>query len=109
MIRVVFFQGTGGALSGFHLSGHAGAQEHGKDIVCAAVSSAAYMTVNTITDVLLAEPLTLSAQDGDMQLALKPADLSSCGTLLQGFRLHMTELAKQHPKNIQVSFAKAQP
>ena len=107
MIRVVFFRGGGGALQGFHLSGHAGAQEHGKDIVCAAVSSAAYMTVNTITDVLFAKPLALEAQDGDMRLELSSQDSGNARTVLEGFRLHMEELAGQYPKNIQVSFAKA--
>ena len=37
---------------GFCISGHAGAGSAGRDIVCAAVSSAAYMAANTLTDVI---------------------------------------------------------
>ena len=29
---------------GFHLTGHSGMEEYGKDVLCAFVSSAAYMT-----------------------------------------------------------------
>ena len=41
---------------GFCISGHAGAGSAGRDIVCAAVSSAAYMAANTLTDVVGAQP-----------------------------------------------------
>ena len=37
-----------GLLSGFSVTGHAGAGEYGQDIVCAAVSSATYMTANDL-------------------------------------------------------------
>ena len=36
---------------GFIIKGHSGYGEQGGDIVCAAVSSAAYMVINTITDI----------------------------------------------------------
>ena len=46
MIRAVFFEGENGR--GFEISGHAGGSA-GRDIVCAAVSSAVYMAANTVT------------------------------------------------------------
>ena len=52
-----------GEIVGFSIDGHAGFGEAGTDIVCAAVSSAAYMTVNTITEVLHADA-HVSADDG---------------------------------------------
>ena len=36
----------------FTIKGHSGFSEEGSDIVCAAVSSAAIMSVNTITEIL---------------------------------------------------------
>lgn len=42
MIQAEFLMAEGGAAAGFHITGHAGG-EAGTDIVCAAVSSAAYL------------------------------------------------------------------
>ena len=44
MIRAEFFADAQGTLLGFSVTGHAGLAESGEDILCAAVSSAAYMT-----------------------------------------------------------------
>ena len=49
MIKAVFYTENGG-LSGFSLTGHAGCGTAGNDVACAAVSSAAELTCNTITD-----------------------------------------------------------
>ena len=62
MIRAVF-RYAGDAPRGFSLCGHAGAGVAGEDIVCAAVSSAAYMAANTVTDVVGAKA-TVDAGDG---------------------------------------------
>ena len=50
---------------GFHLTGHSGMNEYGKDVLCAFVSSAAYMTANTVTDIICADAEARS-EDGDM-------------------------------------------
>ena len=49
MIRAEFRK-DGDRLSGFTISGHSGFADAGKDIVCAAVSSASQLVCNTITD-----------------------------------------------------------
>lgn len=66
MIRAVF-RYAGDAPRGFSLCGHAGAGVAGEDIVCAAVSSAAYMAANTVTDVVGARA-TVDAGDGALTL-----------------------------------------
>ena len=43
MIRADFFANADGALLGFSVLGHSGLAQEGEDILCAAVSSAAYM------------------------------------------------------------------
>ena len=93
------FRCVNGELKGFSLSGHAGGTE-GTDIVCAAVSSAAYMTANTLTDVcnLSAD---IDVADGKMSLLLTESN-ASAKTVLEGFLLHLKELQKQYPKRIQV-------
>ena len=76
--------------------------ENGKDVVCAAVSSAAYMTANTVTEIIGAKA-NAGATDGAMILEVKePCD--KCLAVLKGFELHATELSKQYPKNIKVIY-----
>jgi uncharacterized protein YsxB (DUF464 family) len=98
MIRAEFFVRKG-LLAGFCISGHAGISEAGTDILCAAVSSAAYMTANTITDVIGAKA-NVSAEDGKMYLMLSAKDAAACGVLLKGFRMHLLSLKEQYPENI---------
>ncbi len=101
MIKVKFFI-KGEELSGFEISGHAGFARQGKDIVCAAVSSAAYMAANTVTDIIGADA---SAQAGDsiMKLTLN-ASCSKSEAVLRGLELHLRELAKEYPENIKVIY-----
>ena len=102
MIRITFF-GSAGVLTGFRVSGHSGYAESGRDIVCAAVSSAAYMTANTVTEILGIDP-ELTADDGDMLLKVrKKTDADRAADILNGFRLHITELQEQYPDFIHVT------
>ena len=48
MIEAIFTV-TDKVIQGFEISGHSDYSEEGSDIICAAVSSAAYMTANTLT------------------------------------------------------------
>lgn len=49
MIKATFFKDSEtGTYRGFSLSGHAGYDEYGKDIICASVSALAINTVNSI-------------------------------------------------------------
>ena len=87
-----------GALCGFRIAGHAGAGQAGEDIVCAAVSSAAYMAANTITDVLLL-PADITVRDGYMELTVT-GELAPCQAVLSGFRLHMQAMQEQYPERV---------
>lgn len=99
MIRVTFFY-SGDELSGFLLDGHAGQGPEGTDIVCAAVSSAAYMAANTITEIM-GVPADAKAEDGWIQLRIR-SDTARCQELLKGLRLHLAELERQYPENLKV-------
>ena len=98
MIRVRF-QTADGQLIGFSLSGHAGAGEYGQDIVCAAVSSAAYMTANTITEIVGAAA-DIAVDDGRMDLTVT-SRIKECQNILSGFRLHIQALSEEYPTRIQ--------
>ena len=61
MICVEFLAQPDGRVMGFRVEGHSGYAEEGADIVCAAVSSAAYLIVNSVTEVRGVSPLCLRA------------------------------------------------
>lgn len=75
----------------------------GEDIICAAVSSAAYMTVNTITDIIKADS-RVTVEDGYMLVKILQKEIGSCHTIFAGFKLHMLGLEEQYPQNINVSY-----
>ena len=103
MIRAVFFNLPDGTVNGFSLSGHADTGECGRDIVCAAVSSAAYLTANTVTEVLSLSA-DITEADGKLSLMLNNTGAQRAQDILSGFRLHMEQLEKQYPHNIKVEF-----
>lgn len=100
MISVKLFVDSG-RLTGFEVSGHSGTAPKGQDIICAAVSSAADMTANTISEIYKASA-DITARDGYLKLSVKSDD--ELQKLLRGFELHMRALAKEFPKNIKVIY-----
>ena len=101
MIKVRFSVGNR-QLKGFEISGHAMFAESGRDVVCAAVSSAAYMAANTITDVIGADAV---AQVGEALMSVKlnqPNEQAE--VVLKGLEIHLTELSKQYPQNIKIIY-----
>ena len=100
MIKVSFFI-SDNLISGFEISGHSGSANAGEDIICASVSSAAYMAANTVTDVLFISA-DIEFEDGYMRLSLNEK-LSEAQQILKGLRLHLESLAGDYPKNIKVT------
>ncbi|MCI9272661.1 MAG: ribosomal-processing cysteine protease Prp [Clostridiales bacterium] len=103
MISAEFAINREGDLIGFQIRGHANG-EAGEDIVCAAVSSAAYMTANTITEVAGVDASVAVDEDGEMYLRIPRRDIAVCRDLLAGFKLHMLALEEQYPQDIQVNY-----
>ena len=106
MIKASFFVLDSGELVGFEISGHSGYSESGSDIVCAAVSSAAYMAVNTMTDVIGADvDLAVNERTGYMSAMVSEKDIAKCSDILKGFKIHMLILEQMHASNINVSYS----
>ena len=89
---------------GFSVNGHSGMAEEGSDILCAAVSSAAYMTANTVLEVLHITPVTLRVDDGDMLFRIAGRDARSCADLFKGFKLHLLGLEEQYSDYLRVRY-----
>lgn len=101
MIEIEFYRGING-LCGFEAHGHAYGGDVGEDVICAFVSSACLMTANTVTEIL---KLDADAQSDDGYLKLMILENSaSAQDILNGLRLHLTELAKDYPENIKVIY-----
>ena len=94
MIRAIFTV-QDKLVTGFEISGHSDFSEQGSDIVCAAVSSAAYMTANTITDVQELDCI-VTVNDGFMKLKLSKAEAEAAQVVLNGLLLHLDALSKEY-------------
>ena len=83
----------------FVVKGHSGFAEEGSDIVCAAVSSAAIMTVNTVTEIF-GEKGNTKVKDGFLQFEAsgKPAR-----DLIEGLKLHLEGLSEEYPDYVTVT------
>ena len=81
---------------GFLISGHSGFAENGEDIVCASVSSAAYMTANTITEVLGVNA-QIEVSDAKMKLIVNKEQRHITKDILLGLKLHLEGLEEQYP------------
>ena len=102
MTRVKFLL-NGKDIYGFEIKGHSscdGNDDEGK-IVCAAVSSAAYMTANTITEIIGNE-CEIDVDDALMRVQVLNPN-SDTAIALEGLRLHLTELSKQYSKRIKIT------
>ena len=102
MITCHFFE-SDDTIVGFAINGHDTPDDSGVSLLCAAVSSAVYLTVNTVTDVCGVTPLVLETGDGLMTLRLRKVDADACQSLLQGLRLHLEALAEENETNITVN------
>ena len=89
-------------ITGYEISGHStsSAQDIDGKIVCSAVSSAAYMAANTLSEIVGAE-LEAEVSDGYMCIKLKSLVEQSQITL-KGFYLHASELAKNYRNYVKV-------
>lgn len=87
---------------GFSMTGHCTADENDEQgrLVCAAVSSAAYLTANTITEII-GDEADIEVNDGEMVLSVKtPSDKTLA--VLEGFKLHIQQLEEQYKGCIKV-------
>ncbi len=89
-------------LCGFEVAGHStqSCDDANGKLVCSAVSSAAYMAANTITEII-GDKCDALVEDGVMKIYVHcPSDASR--VVLDGFRLHIEELSKQYSKRLRL-------
>lgn len=101
MIQAQFFSRRE-RLVGFKVSGHSMLANFGKDILCAAVSSAVQLTVNGIVEIL-AISSELKVEENSISL-LMLEDEQTAEPFLQALKLHLHLLEQDYPKNLSLSF-----
>ena len=85
----------------FEINGHTGIGSYGNDILCSAISSAAYMAANTIIEVLKISPET-EISDGHMKIQMNLHDAEKAKVVTDGLVLHMEGLSEQYPDNLKL-------
>ena len=101
MTKVKFLFDSNG-YCGFEIVGHSSKNcndETGK-IVCSAVSSAAYMAANTITEII-GDKAESSVSDAKMYFCVKDPSPNS-RQVIKGLELHLKELSGQYGNNITI-------
>ena len=91
-----------GRTAGFSVSGHAGYEDSGKDIVCAAVTSAVQLTANGITEILHF-PADVSVSENAVTLQTQSPDQET-ENFLKAFQLQLEVLEEQYPSFIQIRY-----
>lgn len=97
MIKAVF-RLSGDDFTGFEVTGHAGYAESEQDIICAGVSSALMLTVNTITDFIKADAdVNVDADsEGYAALTLKAPYSNQACLMIESFYEHLRILEQQY-------------
>ena len=101
MTKAKFWEQDGTAC-GFKIEGHSTFDQTDDEgrAVCAAVSSAAYMAANTITEII-GDSAETNVNDGEMFLNVKNPSKSTV-LVIRGLKLHLKELSKQYSKRLEI-------
>ena len=101
MIRAEFYEKQG-LLTGFKFSGHSGYAESGKDVVCAAVSSAVQLTANILQEFGM-EP---SVNVGDNVIECICGEVSEDSSrLLNVLKQHFEAILEEYPNTIKITIS----
>lgn len=102
MIKAVFYK-KNGQVSGFSITGHADFARYGKDIVCASVSSAAMLVMNTVTEnEFFGCNADVTCEDNLLKIMLN--EKSECSEkLFLSFKKHLEIISQEFKGNISVS------
>ena len=101
MTRIVFYS-EDGLYRGFSVSGHSGYNDHGADIVCAAVTSAVRFCEAAVCDAAgIPADVTVSEQDAAISFFVKERS-DEAGNIIRGMKIYFLQLQDEYPDNIKV-------
>ena len=97
MTKVVFYE-KDEKLIGFLIKDHSGYDDEGYDIVCASVSSAAYLTANTLTEIVGAKA-DIEVREAYFRFMVTDK-FDESENHLKGLKLHLESLAGDYSQYI---------
>ena len=98
-MTTAIFLGDGHRFKGFVISGHAGYGSVGSDIVCAAVSSAAFMSANALS--LDDKNAKISICEGKVTVLIdNPNDFNQ--RILKALKFQLSDIMRQYPENLRL-------
>lgn len=100
MIRARFRRSERGFQS-VSISGHAGYDEAGRDIVCAAVTSALQLCANGVTEIL-GEAADVSVGENEAAVTLPKQAGKASYAFLAALQLHLSLLREEYPDHIEI-------
>jgi len=97
----------GRRITGFETIGHSGYAPAGKDIVCAAITSAVRLVECVLNDVMgLSAPVSVNEKNTHISLrlprSLEPSADSTCQILLTGMMSYLCDLRNEYPDYLEV-------
>lgn len=101
MIRAEFYREGGKRFAGFCVTGHAGFDETGLDIVCASVSSAVMLTANDLTD-FLGVKARVTVEENEIYLMLENSEDDIGRRLIEGLKFQLETIGEEFPGNVKV-------
>ena len=102
MIKFIAVKNTDGCIRQFTVSGHSGFADSGEDIVCAAVSSTVWMTINGIEKQNLAR-LSYVERDGFVDCIVEERYSDGADVLLNSLVMFIAELSGQYKEFLKLS------
>ncbi len=86
---------------GFSIRGHAGYAESGRDIVCAAVTSAVELCANGITEIIGVNA-DIAVNENEIILSLPQNSDERAYDFMEALFLHLNLLSQNYEKNVKV-------
>ena len=98
MIKATFFYRAQTPV-GFQISGHSGTEKYGKDIVCAAVTSAVMFAANTITHSF---GVKAKVTVGENTVSIKRCEDPNGHKVIGALRDHLAAIESDYPDAIRI-------
>lgn len=92
-------------ITSFEIKGHSGYSDEGTDIVCAAISSTVWMTVNALENVLRLD-VNYSQSEANVFLEVSDKDIGKAQVLIEAFRQFLCNLSVEYEKYLTVKEVK---
>ena len=96
MIKATFYLNKDDKYTGFDVSGHAGYDEEGKDIVCSAVTILTFNTCNAIETFTDLEFICDVAEEGSIQFRITSNLDDKSQLLLSTLALGLTDISNEY-------------